>query len=332
MKKQRKKFRAGPVCLLLALLLLAGCPGALNNTAPNNNGKPDENNTGKPDDAGEQDGETPEAPAIIGFVIGGIEGIIDEEASPRTIRVVMPAGTNLSSLSPVITLSDPAAHISPASGAAQDFTRPVGYTLGWQGGQESYQAQVSCADPDKSGGRTINSFTINGIPGVIDEAAKTIVVTLDFGTDLRALRPELTVSAGAQVSPASGEAQNFANSILIPRKYTVTAENKMQDAYKVTALTNAQSPFTLELTTTLELLPKELSLAKGGNGSITASATQDYDDYQWQVDGSIVDSGNRTRTITLRAADYFIGVHYLGVTAWQKGIPSYTEQIFTVTP
>jgi hypothetical protein len=270
--------------------------------------------------------------AIIGFKIEEIEGIIEEDASPKTIRVTMPAGTNLGSLSPVITLSDPAARVSPASGEAQDFTQPVGYTLDSQDGQELYQVQVRCADPDTSDARAISSFTINGIPGIIDETAKTIIVMLDFGTDLKALRPEIRVSAKAQVSPASGEAQNFANSILMPKKYTVTAENGMQEAYKVTALTNAQSSFTLVLKTKLELLPKEVSLSKGDNASIAVSATQDYDDYQWYVDGTIVDINNRTRTITLRAADYFIGVHYLGVTARQRGIPSYTEQVFTVTP
>jgi hypothetical protein len=270
--------------------------------------------------------------AIIGFKIEAIAGIIEDDADPKTIRVTMPAGTNLSALSPVITLSDPAAVVSPASGTARDFTQPVSYTLDSQDGQTSYQVWVSRAEPDASDARAISSFTINGIPGAIDETAKTIIVMLDFGTDLKALRPAITVSAKAQVSPASGEAQNFANTILIPKKYTVTAENGMQEAYKVTALTNAQSSFILELTTKLELLPKVISLAKGGNAAIAVSATQDYDDYRWQVDGNIVDIDNRTRTITLRAADYFIGVHYLGVTAYQKGIPSYTEQAFTVTP
>jgi hypothetical protein len=270
--------------------------------------------------------------AIVGFKIEAIEGIIEEDADPKTIRITMPAGTNLSSLSPVITLSDPAARISPASGTAQNFTQPVSYALDSQDGQASYQAWASCAEPDASDARAISSFAINGIPGAIDETAKTISVMLDFGTDLKALKPEITVSAKAQVSPASGEVQNFANSILIPKKYTVTAENGMQEIYKVTALTNAQSSFILELTTKLELLPKAASLSKGGNASIAVSTTQDYDDYQWQVDGAIVDIDNRTRTITLRAADYFIGVHYLGVMAYQRGIPSYTEQAFTVIP
>ncbi len=51
---------------------------------------------------------------------------IDE--SKRTITATVSASTNLSALAPTIALSTNAT-VSPASGAAQDFTKPVSYTV-----------------------------------------------------------------------------------------------------------------------------------------------------------------------------------------------------------
>ncbi|PJJ07842.1 uncharacterized protein DUF4960 [Flavobacterium sp. 1] len=60
------------------------------------------------------------APSIDSFVINGTVGIIDNTAG--SIVVVMSPGTNLSSLSPVITL--PADQtVSPSSGVNQDFSK-----------------------------------------------------------------------------------------------------------------------------------------------------------------------------------------------------------------
>ncbi|MHB9293364.1 hypothetical protein Holit_02485 [Hollandina sp. SP2] len=266
--------------------------------------------------------------AITGFRIGETEGLIDEDA--RTITLILPSGTNLSSLSPVITLSDPAATLSPASGTAQDFTRPVDYTLALDGVQTEYQVIITTATPDTSDARAITSFSINGIPGTIDEAAKAITLMLPFGTDLKALKPEIGISAQAQVNPLSGEAQNFTNSILIPNKYRVTAENGMQVEYKVTVQTAAKNSFTLVLQRELSLSPKSVSLSRAKAESVSVSATKDYDRYQWYIDGK--PTGTDSRTITLKAEDCFIGTHYLGVGAYQNEIPSYAELVFTVTP
>jgi hypothetical protein len=268
--------------------------------------------------------------AITGFRIGETAGIIDEDASPKTITLVLPEGTNLSSLSPVITLSDAAATLNPVSGEAQDFRENRRYTLVSEGVQIEYQVTVTTAAPNTSDARAINSFIINGIPGIIDEAAKTITLTLAFGTDLKALSPEIGISAKAQVSPPSGEAQNFANSILTPKKYKVTAENGMQAEYKVTVQTDARNSFTLVLKQELSLSPRSLGLSKAKAESASVSATKDYDHYQWYIDGK--PAGTDSRTITLRAEDYFIGAHYLGVMASQNEVPSYAELVFTVTP
>ncbi len=64
---------------------------------------------------------------ILSFNIPSqISSVIDAQGA--TVSVVMPAGTNLTSLTPTITVSA-GATINPASGVAKDFTNPVTYTV-----------------------------------------------------------------------------------------------------------------------------------------------------------------------------------------------------------
>ncbi|MDR2393022.1 MAG: DUF5018 domain-containing protein [Treponema sp.] len=266
--------------------------------------------------------------AITGFRIGETAGIINEDADPKTITLTMPAGTDVGSLSPVITLSDPAAAVEPASGETRDFREPLLYALNSEGVETRYQVTVTVAASDASDARAITGFRVNGVDGVIDGDAKTITLTLPFGTGLNALTPEINLSEGAVVQPASGEAQNFANSILIAKKYTVTAENGMQAEYKVTVQTASHYSVTLTVDKEISFSPAAASFSR--NETTSVSATAGYDQYQWSVDGNA--AGTDSRIITLSGGDYFIGSHYLGVTAWQQGIPFYAELVFTITP
>ena len=81
-----------------------------------------------------------------------------------------------------------------------------------------------------SSAKAITSFTVEGVAGTIDEAAKTITAILPNGTDLTALSPDIVISANATVSPASGASQDFSN----PVTYTVTAEDGSSVDYTAT--------------------------------------------------------------------------------------------------
>jgi hypothetical protein len=63
---------------------------------------------------------------ITGFTIPNQVGV--STIGTNTIDVTMPYGTDVTSLTPTITVSD-GASVSPLSGAAQDFTNPVTYTV-----------------------------------------------------------------------------------------------------------------------------------------------------------------------------------------------------------
>ena len=93
----------------------------------------------------------------------------------------------------------------------------------------------------KSSAKLISSFSLNAfnpvIAGTINQTALTISLSVPFGTDVTALVPAITVSAGASVSPISGKATNFTN----PMQYTVTAADGSTQVYTVTVLTGKSS-------------------------------------------------------------------------------------------
>jgi peptidoglycan hydrolase-like protein with peptidoglycan-binding domain len=81
--------------------------------------------------------------------------------------------------------------------------------------------------------KSITAFNISSpsTKGVIDEANKTITLTLPFGTKVGSYAPTITVTPNATVTPASGVAQNFST----PKDYVVRAENGTTQTYRVTA-------------------------------------------------------------------------------------------------
>ncbi len=159
-----------------------------------------------------------------------IEGQSSSVTNGTGITVVMPNGTNLKSLSPDITHTG--ANVSPASGASQDFTNPVTYTVtAADGSQKKYIVTVTVAPGSAS---EITKFTIFGVNGII--SGTDIALTVPYGSDLKSLVPTIEFS-GASVSPESGVAQNFTN----PVTYTVTAADGSQKIYTVTVTVASSS-------------------------------------------------------------------------------------------
>jgi hypothetical protein len=63
---------------------------------------------------------------ITDFTISGVSATVD--ATAKTIKASVPAGTDASKLAPTVNVSSKAT-VSPASGVAQDFTKAVTYTV-----------------------------------------------------------------------------------------------------------------------------------------------------------------------------------------------------------
>ncbi|MFC4598798.1 S-layer homology domain-containing protein, partial [Cohnella hongkongensis] len=145
----------------------------------------------------------------------------------RTITITVPYGTDVTSLTPTITHTG--ANISPNSGAAQNFTNPVTYTVTAEDGStQNYTVTVNvAANPAKA--ITAFSFASPAVTGTVNEANHTIAISVPYGTDVTSLTPTIT-HTGASISPTSGTAQNFTN----PVTYTVTAADGSTQNYTVT--------------------------------------------------------------------------------------------------
>lgn len=130
-------------------------------------------------------------------------GVINEGA--KTITVSVPYGTSLVGLIPSITITG--ASVSPASGAAQTFTSgvPVDYTVtASDASTQIYAVTVNVSsNPDKR----IFSFDLNElnpvVTGSVNEGAKSISLTVPYGTPLSALKPTISVYGVSQLTSGS---------------------------------------------------------------------------------------------------------------------------------
>ena len=147
------------------------------------------------------------------------EATIDATAHTAAIEVAY--GSDLTNLSPEIGLST-GATISPTSGSSQDFTIPVTYTVTAEDGTTTQDWTVTVTEA-LSNETDILSFSLaqQTEEATIDATAHKIAIVVAYNTDVTSLSPELTISAGASISPSGGTVQDFTSAVT----YTVTAEN-----------------------------------------------------------------------------------------------------------
>jgi hypothetical protein len=146
-----------------------------------------------------------------------------------SITVAVPFGTDVSALTPTITVSD-LATVSPTSGTAQNFSNPVTYTVTAEDGTtQAYTVTVTLGQNTEN---DITTFSFAGFDPVVSGviAGNTITVTFPYPVDPAGLVPTIEVSAEATVTPASGVAQDFSGTL----QYTVTAQNGTTKVYNVT--------------------------------------------------------------------------------------------------
>ncbi|MCX6759617.1 MAG: hypothetical protein NT012_03595 [Candidatus Nealsonbacteria bacterium] len=179
------------------------------------------------------------AKVITAFTILDQVGTTTINESAKTIALAMPYGTVVTALVPTITITG--ASVSPLSGVANDFTTSSIYTVtAADASTQGYTVTVTVnpAPPTSGGGgrfysyaKAITTFTIPNQVGTttINESAKTIALTMPYGTVVTALVPIITI-AGESVRPASLTPTDFTN----PVTYTVTAANALTQDYTVT--------------------------------------------------------------------------------------------------
>ncbi|MDY0324169.1 MAG: fibronectin type III domain-containing protein, partial [Candidatus Carbobacillus sp.] len=178
---------------------------------------------------------------ILTFVLAEQTGaaIIDNIAKTVTIEVAFE--TDLTALTPTITISDNAT-IVPNSGVAVDFTTsPVAYTVTSESGiDQVWNVSVTEAAAPLSDENDILTFILAEQTGAanINTTAKTVLIEVANGTVLTALTPTITISDNATIIPNSGVAVDFTTS---PVAYTVTSESGIAQVWNVT-VTEAAAP------------------------------------------------------------------------------------------
>lgn len=94
------------------------------------------------------------------FASPAVEAIVSEDA--KTIVAVVSEGTNVTSLVPIITVSDKAT-VVPASGSVVDFTHPVDFTVTAEDGSSVvYKATVTVDAGGGGGGGNTNPTEFSG--------------------------------------------------------------------------------------------------------------------------------------------------------------------------
>lgn len=92
--------------------------------------------------------------SITSFAFSGLnlQGSEVIDSTSHTVTLVVPSGTDVTSLTPIISVPYDAT-ISPNSGVTQDFTNPVVYTVTAQDGStQNYTVIVKIATPEGTGG------------------------------------------------------------------------------------------------------------------------------------------------------------------------------------
>jgi hypothetical protein len=171
------------------------------------------------------------------FTSPAATGTIDENA--KTIAISVPYGTNVTAL--IATFITTGANVKVGSTiqvsgqTPNNFTNPVTYIVtAADGTTASYTVTVTVA---ASSAKAITAFlfTSPAATGTIDENAKTIAVTVPYGTNVTALVATFTttgvnVRVGATTQVTGTTPNNFTN----PVAYVVTAADGTTATYTVT--------------------------------------------------------------------------------------------------
>jgi hypothetical protein len=174
--------------------------------------------------------------SFIGF--GGFAGVINEPA--KTIAVTLPFGTDVTNLIAAFTTTGTVVRVGAAvqtsTATANNFTAPVAYIVtAADGTTATYTVTVTITAAATKAITAFSFVGFGGFAGVINEPAKTIAVTLPFGTNVTNLVANFTttgvvVRVGATVQTSGATANNFTG----PVAYVVTAADATTATYAVT--------------------------------------------------------------------------------------------------
>ncbi len=218
-----KKYGAVFLALVFLAMLLAGCGG------------------GGSSSGGGNDTTLSSAKAItaFSFTSPAVTGTINETA--KTISVTVPFGTNVTALVATFATTGVSVKVGSTvqvSGTTpNDYTNPVSYVeTAADNSTATYTVTVTVASSSAKA-ITAFSFTSPAATGTINETAKTISVTVPFGTNVTALvatfaTTGVSVKVGSTVQVSGTTPNDYTN----PVSYVVTAADSSTATYTVTVI------------------------------------------------------------------------------------------------
>ena len=162
----------------------------------------------------------------------------------------MPSGTSVNLLTATFTTTGSSVAIggtAQVSGTtANNFTSPVVYVVtAGDASTASYTVTVTVAATTS---KALTSYSLGGITGTINEAAKTISVVMPSGTAINRLVATFTTTGSSVAIGVTAQASGTtSNDFTNPVTYIVTAANSSTASYVVTVTVSAIGPSPIAL-------------------------------------------------------------------------------------
>lgn len=132
---------------------------------------------------------------------------------------------------------------------------------------------TACENSFESGGFDVNSpsnvtsFKINGVAGTIDQKTGAINITMPYGSDITAVKPEIVLAEGATSNLDLTAPINFAN----PVKFRVVNGNLYKDYTVTTVVSSPIKSFTINgVAATINDVSKTITMTLPENTNLTA--------------------------------------------------------------
>jgi eukaryotic-like serine/threonine-protein kinase len=172
-----------------------------------------------------------------------VEANIDQ--SSKLITATVPFAVDITKISTSISVS-PKAKVSPDSGATQDFSKEVKYTVTAEDKTfENYKVVVKKLEPSFL--NEILEFSFDEfnpvVIGNIDTKRRVITSEVPFNANLYKLKVKLKISPGASAIPASGDYVDFSRALTF---FKVKSEGGYEGQYIVNVI-KALPPITIKL-------------------------------------------------------------------------------------
>lgn len=157
---------------------------------------------------------------IVSFNVDGQKATIDNKT--MTIKLMMPPGTDLTQLKPVIEIPE-GATVFPESNTEVDFsnsaTSPIEYKVYNKNVYNTYKVKIEEIKAK------ITLFKVGDVVADINEANKTIKLFMPEGTDVSNVIPTITYTEEAVITPAIGTAINLTAPVTYSLAYLGTQFN-----------------------------------------------------------------------------------------------------------